>query len=217
VFANRQLAGVLFKQYIEVHWSQNSEKYQEPEVEAVVKQRVKQLLPLGLSDESSKIRTTVAHSTAKIAGWDWSDWPELFDLLLSALNGNKIGAPSPSPFNLDSVHGALETLVELLPDMTDLQMPHVVPAIMPQLFKIFIDPQNYSIKLRTTAVEIFTSLVNVVADMAEYDATVGKKYLNPYLPDFTFAMIKALSLPAQESTNVVDNGLKKEIIKVLPH
>jgi hypothetical protein len=43
---------------------------------------------------------------------------------------------------------------------------------------------------------------------------VGKKYLNPYLPDFTFAMIKALSLPPQESANVIDNGLKKEIIKV---
>jgi hypothetical protein len=169
-FAIRQLAGVLFKQYIEVHWSQNSEKFQEPEVDASIKQRVKQLLPLGLSDESSKIRTTVAHSTAKIASWDWPEmWPELFEILLSALNGNKLGAPVPSQFNLDSVHGALETLVELIPDVTDLQMPQVAPAVIPQLYKIFIDPQNYSIKLRTMAVDMFTSLVNVVADMAEYD------------------------------------------------
>ncbi len=171
LFATRQLAGVLFKQYIEIHWSQNSEKYQEPEVDAAVKHRVKQLLPLGLSDKSSKIRTTVAHSTAKIASWDWPElWPELFEMLLSALNGNKLGVSVvPAQFNLDSVHGALETLVELIPDITDLQMPQVAPAIMPQLYKIFVDPQNYSIKFRTMAVEIFTSLVNVVADMAEYD------------------------------------------------
>ena len=32
--------------------------------------------------------------------------------------------------------------------------------------------------------------------------------------DFIFAMIKLLSLPAADAVNVVDYGLKKEIIKV---
>lgn len=35
------------------------------------------------------------------------------------------------------------------------------------------------------------------------------------MPDFTYSMIKFLSVPANESNGIVDYGLKKEIIKVL--
>jgi hypothetical protein len=45
----------------------------------------------------------------------------------------------------------------------------VAPAVLPQLYKIFIDPVNFSLDLRNKAVSIFTSLANVVAEMAEYD------------------------------------------------
>lgn len=169
LFAIRQLAGVLFKQYVEAHWSQNSEKFEDPEIDAGIKQRVRQLLPIGLNDQSSKIRGVVAYSVATIASWDWPElWPELFDLLLAALNGNTIGNNSAAT-DMNAVHGALETLTELVPEVTDIQMPQVAPAILPQMYKIFIDPQNYSINLRKRAIEIFTSIVNVVADMAEYD------------------------------------------------
>ena len=68
-FGLRQLAGVLFKQYIEVHWSQNAEKFEEPEVDAVVKARVKQLLPIGLNDASSKLRTQVSVAIAIIGSY----------------------------------------------------------------------------------------------------------------------------------------------------
>lgn len=71
-FGLRQLAGVLFKQYIEVHWSQNAEKFEEPEVDAVVKARVKQLLPIGLNDASSKLRTQVSVAIAIIGSYAYS-------------------------------------------------------------------------------------------------------------------------------------------------
>lgn len=215
-FGIRQLAGVLFKQYVEVHWSQNSEKFQDPEIDPTIKQRVRQIIPIGLSDENSKIRTTSAYSISKIASWDWPElWPELFEILLSALNGSTFGANNQQKFNLNSVHGSLETLVELVPDITDLQMPQVAPVLIPQLYKIFIDPANYSISLRRSALEIFTTIVNVIAEMSEYDPSVGKKYLYPYVPDFVFAMIKAISLGENESQNVIDFSLKKEIVKAL--
>lgn len=163
VFALRQLSGVLFKQYVEQHWSQNSEKFQEPEIPTNVKQHVKQVLPLGLKDQSSKIRTTVAFAIAVIAQWDWPEqWAELFPLLISALNTANV--------DLNAVHGALETLTEIVQEVTDIQIPQVSHAIMPQIYKIFIDPQNYSINLRKRSLEIFTSLVSVVAAMAEYDS-----------------------------------------------
>ena len=167
-FGLRQLAGVLFKQFVEVHWSQSSEKFQEPEIDPNTKLRVKQLLPLGLNDQSSKIRTTVAFAISTIANWDWPElWPELFQILLNALNGsvNNMNAN----LDLNAVHGALVTLTEIVQEVTDIQMPQVAPAIIPQIYKIFIDPQNYSIELRKKSIEIFSTLVSVIAEMAEYD------------------------------------------------
>jgi hypothetical protein len=155
---------------MEVHWSQNSEKYAEPEMDGQIKLRIKQLLPLGLNDPSSKLRTQVATSIAQIAAWDWPEsWPQLFDILLAALNGTRHGATVTSEFDIKAVHGALETLIGLVPDITDQQMPQVAPAIIPQMYKIFIDPQNYSIVLRKRAIEIFAALIQEIANMSEYD------------------------------------------------
>lgn len=212
-FGIRQMASVLFKQYVDTHWNKNSEKFKEPEVNDAVKQQIKLRLPIGLSDQSSKIRSIVAYSVASIAQWDWPElWPELFGILLSLLDG------SNNPNNvidLNGVHGSLETLTDIVQEVTDIQMPQVAPAIIPQMYKIFIDPQNYSINLRKMSVEIFTRLVIVISEMSEYDSTAGKKYLFPYMNDFMFAMIKALSLTPAESVNLVDNALKSEIIKAL--
>ena len=162
-FGIRQLAGVMFKQYVEIHWSKNAEKFKEPEITEPIKLSIKQVLPSGLADQSSKIRSIVACAVAIIAHWDWPEqWPQLFGILLSAL--------SPDNLDLNAVHGTLETLTEIVLEITDIQMPQIAPAIIPQLYKIFIDPQRYSINLRTSSVEIFTSLVNVISDMAEYDS-----------------------------------------------
>lgn len=96
---------------------------------------------------------------------------------MNALNGNAlktdqngaiIAAPSGT-LDLNAVHGALETLIELVPDITDAQMPQVAPVLMPQMYKIFIDPANYSIGLRKRAVQIFAALVEEIAEMCEYD------------------------------------------------
>jgi len=172
-FGLRQLAGVLFKQFCEIHWSQNSEKFVEPEVDLAIKQRVKQILPMGLNDQSSKIRTTVAFAISTIAHFDWPElWPELFGFLLNALSVNvTIGS------NMNGVHGALVTLSEIINEVTDIQMPTIAPAIIPQVYKIFIDPQSYSIDLRKRAIEIFTAIINVIAEMAEYDSTCGKQLI----------------------------------------
>lgn len=66
-----------------------------------VKVHVRKLLPSGLADAHSKVRSTVAYAIAAIAHWDWpEDWPELFDQLMLALN---------SP-NSNLVHGSMRVL-----------------------------------------------------------------------------------------------------------
>ena len=190
-FGTRQLAGVLFKQYVETHWNVNAEKFKEPEINDAIKQQIKLILPSGLADQSSKIRSIVAYSVATIAHWDWPElWPELFGILLSALNGSNNAA---NIIDLNAVHGTLETLTEIVQEVTDirkfrqefisnqiffvvkckkliLEMPQVAPAILPEMYKIFIDPEHYSISLRKMSVEIFNSIVMVISEMSEYDA-----------------------------------------------
>jgi len=51
----RQLASVLLKQYVETHWCSLTEKFRPPELNNVVKQRIKELLPLGLQESISKV------------------------------------------------------------------------------------------------------------------------------------------------------------------
>jgi importin-9 len=168
-FGTRQLAGVLFKQYVEIHWSLSSEKYKEPEMEQQFKIKIKQILPLGLADQESKIRITVAHAIATIAHWDWPEqWPELFPTLIQGLSGN----------DLFAIHGSIKTLSEFIDEVTDIQMPHIAPTLMPQIYNIFINPQHYSIRLRSRSIEIFNSLINVIAEMSEYDTVSVYHYLN---------------------------------------
>jgi hypothetical protein len=89
----------------------------------------------------------------------------LFEILLNALNGSN----TANIIDLNAVHGSLETLTEIVQEVTDMQMPQIAPAILPQMYKIFIDPEHYSINLRKMSVEIFNTLVGVISEMAEYE------------------------------------------------
>lgn len=65
------------------------------------KGQIRQILPVGLSESISKVRSSVAYAVAAIAHWDWPEqWPELFPLLMQGLTS---GQP-------DSVHGAMRVL-----------------------------------------------------------------------------------------------------------
>ena len=60
----RQLAAVMLKQYIDVHWSVDSDKFRPPETSGVAKQAIRNMLPMGLKESISKVRNTVAFSLA---------------------------------------------------------------------------------------------------------------------------------------------------------
>ena len=51
----RQLASVLLKQYVENHWNSLAEKFSPPELKPHVKEKIKELLPMGLKESISKV------------------------------------------------------------------------------------------------------------------------------------------------------------------
>ena len=65
------------------------------------KEAIRQILPLGLKETISKVRSSVAYAVSAIAHWDWPEaWPGLFQILMEALMAG----------NSDAVHGAMRVL-----------------------------------------------------------------------------------------------------------
>lgn len=62
-----------------------------------------------------------------IAQHDWPEnWPNLFNELM-------IGLGNGSP---DLVHGTMRVLIEFCQEVTDTQIPHVTPVLLPQLLRV---------------------------------------------------------------------------------
>ncbi|XP_067129013.1 importin-9 [Centruroides vittatus] len=199
----RQLASVLLKQYVEVHWCQHSEKFHSPETTEEAKATIRQLLPLGLRESISKVRSSIAYAISAIAHWDWPEnWPELFDILMHSLTSEDHNA----------VHGGMRVLTEFCNEVTDNQMPQVAPIILPQMYRIFTSSDKYNIRVRGHAVEIFSTCVQVISMMVDYNKKAAKELLYPISTQFTEALVAALLVPDGVNS---DSGLKKDVLNAL--
>lgn len=204
LLALRQLSALLLKQYIDAHWSQEAEKFREPEVPPAAKAALRQMLPVGLSESISKVRNSVAYSLAAIAHWDWPDhWPQLFDILMQALKGNDEFA----------VQGSVRVLKELSRDLTDSQIPTLAPVILPDIYRIFCESERFTVRTRSRAVEIFTTLTTMICTIGEVNKSLQKSLLNPVLTTFSEALVAALSVP--DTSHTSDAGLKTQVVKAL--
>jgi hypothetical protein len=65
------------------------------------KAAIRELLPGGLRESISKVRSSVAYAVSAIAHWDWPEaWPQLFTILMDMLVSGDVNA----------VHGAMRVL-----------------------------------------------------------------------------------------------------------
>ncbi|XP_068171165.1 importin-9 isoform X1 [Antennarius striatus] len=201
--AIRQLASVILKQYVETHWCSQSEKFRTPETSDQAKAAIRELLPSGLREAISKVRSSVAYAVSAIAHWDWPEaWPQLFTLLMEMLVSG----------NVNAVHGAMRVLTEFTREVTDTQMPLVAPVILPEMYKIFTMAEIYSIRTRSRAVEIFTTCANLICAIEELERGAAKALIFPVVQQFTEAFIQALQMPDGPSS---DSGLKMEVLKAV--
>lgn len=201
--AIRQLASVILKQYVETHWCSQSEKFRPPETTDQAKAAIRELLPSGLRESISKVRSSVAYAVSAIAHWDWPEaWPQLFTLLMEMLVSG----------NVNAVHGAMRVLTEFTREVTDTQMPLVAPVILPEMYKIFTMAEVYSIRTRARAVEIFTTCANLICAIEELEKGAAKALIFPVVQQFTEAFVQALQMPDGPSS---DSGLKMEVLKAV--
>ena len=86
----RQLAATVLKKLVREHWTEESPHYKGPPVAPEEREAIKEQLPAGLGDESSKVRTAAAMAVAGIAKWDCPQaWPGLIPGLVQAIMAKK--------------------------------------------------------------------------------------------------------------------------------
>nr|XP_002127531.1 importin-9 [Ciona intestinalis] len=200
--AIRQLSSLILKQYVEVHWIKIADKFQPPETSPTSKSLIKEILPHGLGDGNSKIRSSVAYAISAIAHWDWPDeWPQLFPQLIQTITS---GQP-------DLVHGAMRVLTEFCRELTDTQIPHIAPVILPELLKIFLQQDQFSIRTRSRAVEIFNTCICLIHSTGDNE-TVGHLLPSAFISELTQALTRSLQVANGPAS---DFGLKKDVLKTL--
>lgn len=65
------------------------------------KKTIRKMLPVGLTESLSKIRSSIAYAISAIAQWDWPEqWPQLFAICMEAL----------TCADQNAVHGAMRVL-----------------------------------------------------------------------------------------------------------
>ncbi|XP_041783157.1 importin-9 [Anopheles merus] len=214
----RQLASVMLKQYVNDCWADGGDVVEDggagdlPAIDAgatpallvndEAKRRIKQILPEGLYDQNSKIRSVVAYCIANIALYDWpGDWQELFDVIVKCLSGTE-----------NSVDGAMKVLVEFTLEL-DRQVGEVAPLILSEVYRIFTAANQYSVTARKYAVEILYSLLRSINTNIE-TRQEKSAILNPVLPNFMQRLIEGLTAPNGPHSSF---QLKTQIIKILKY
>uniref|UniRef100_A0A182RTC9 Importin N-terminal domain-containing protein n=1 Tax=Anopheles funestus TaxID=62324 RepID=A0A182RTC9_ANOFN len=214
----RQLASVMLKQYVNDCWADGGDVDDVGDLSAVdaaaasttpallvndeAKRRIKQILPEGLYDQNSKIRSVVAYCIANIALYDWpGDWQELFDVIVKCLSGTE-----------NSVDGAMKVLAEFTLEL-DRQVGEVAPLILSEVYRIFTAANQYNVTARKYAVEILYSLLRSINTNIE-TRQEKSAILNPVLPNFMQRLIEGLTAPNGPHSSF---PLKTQIIKILKY
>ncbi|KAI8045787.1 hypothetical protein M5D96_001976, partial [Drosophila gunungcola] len=183
----RQIAIVMLTRYVENHWTDDQEAGGKAKGEQA-KRTIRNILPNGLYDPNSKIRSSVAHTISTIAATDYPhSWAELFDIIVKCLGGNE-----------DSIHGAMQVLQDFTYDVEQIKE---------------LGPQNYSIKTRVSAIRIlkplFASIATLITNKEEQSTMMSS-----ILTNFMDKLMHYLSMNSGAGSSFL---LRSEIIKVFTH
>uniref|UniRef100_A0A1A9UF49 Importin N-terminal domain-containing protein n=1 Tax=Glossina austeni TaxID=7395 RepID=A0A1A9UF49_GLOAU len=202
----RQIACVMLTRYVENHWGECDEEGNPSEAGRCglvatdqAKRTIRKILPNGLYDPNSKIRSSVAHTISTIATTDWpSVWTELFDIIIKCLGGNE-----------NSIHGAMQILQDFIYD--EKQIVELGPVVISEVYRIFESEQNYSIKTRTLAIRILKKLFYSIS-LNITDKQEQAPMMNSILTNFMEKLIHYLSMNSGTASNFM---LRTEIVKIL--
>ncbi|XP_055903747.1 importin-9 [Eupeodes corollae] len=191
----RQMACVMLRHYVENHWNEGEEN---SIVTEQAKKTIRNILPNGLYDPNSKIRSAVANVISTIAATDWPGvWTDLFPIIIKCLGGNE-----------DSIHGAMQILQEFAYD--EGQIKELGPFIISEVYRIFESEQTYTIKTRTSAIKLLKPLfMSIGCNIMNREQQAA--LMEPVLNNFMDKLLQSLAMNTGTASNFM---LKTEIVKM---
>ncbi|TPX42783.1 hypothetical protein SeMB42_g04991 [Synchytrium endobioticum] len=201
--AQRHLAAITLRNYVDAHWTAKSEHFIEPEIAPEIKARIRSGLIQGLTDPVGKIRVAIAHVVSKIAHTDWPEnWMTLFDDLMALVKSGQV----------NQVHGAMRVMTDFVrDDITDQQFPYITPILLPEMLRILNDGQTHQARIRSRAVVIFREFMNLLYMMAEQGGnTDSEDWIRNYVPGWLDSFNKIMANPDTPNHEL---GLKLEVIR----
>ncbi|ELR21483.1 Importin beta domain containing protein [Acanthamoeba castellanii str. Neff] len=210
----RQLAGVVLKGYINAHWDSADVKFVEPQTTPQDKAAIRAILPQGLADPESKIRTASAMAIASIAHWDWpGEWPNLIEELSNVPTFTHVPRVKCLDMNnAQLMDGAIKCLEMFASgdNLSDEHLPRLIPLLFPHLLRIF--SSDYPERIRARAGSIFYSCLEWLSVIKSVHAESTEAF-RPFLPQWTahFAEILAAPLTSPDA----DYGLKIVVLQIL--
>ena len=180
-YGTRQLAAVVLKKYIKEHWQEGEGRFFPPQTSDEEKAAIRELLPVGLSDPTGKIRTACGMAIATICTWDWPHaWPALTGLLIGALRDRA---------SEDAVTGALRCLAMIAGDLEETQVPETVPVLFPELLAL-VDAPDASPGVKRRALAVMHSVLMTLGMMSGARQRAVRDLMAPLLPGWIDAFAR---------------------------
>eukprot|EP00698_Gefionella_okellyi_P025968 TRINITY_DN974_c0_g1_i2.p1 TRINITY_DN974_c0_g1~~TRINITY_DN974_c0_g1_i2.p1 ORF type:complete len:932 (-),score=219.47 TRINITY_DN974_c0_g1_i2:531-3326(-) len=192
----RQSAGMFMRDAVKLHWAIVS-----PEEQAQIRNALLQ----ALSDPSGKVRSAVSAAIAAIGKHDFpAKWPELIPTMHQLLLGS----------SADGVHGGLRCLESIISQVSDQEVPYVVPTLAPILHSLYCNGAA-PLHVRSRAAQIFHLLLEVMGMAVEQFKKEVTQILKEILPQWLEPIAQALALPAGPGPDFSLHLSSLKIIKVL--
>eukprot|EP01080_Neovahlkampfia_damariscottae_P010513 gene10513-3035_t len=197
----RQLSGVILKKYIKTKWNETFN--QKPIISDKDKSILRENLPRGLVDKSTKIMTTVSLVISEISSFDFPEnWPNLLSGLLDLF--------TKSEPNSVAAYGSIKCLSLVAEHFNDTQISIVFPQLVPFMNKINKN-MNYPSNIREKGLIVNYWLYQLLLLKFDDEKEICLKLLNLVLPE----SMEILLMIIKTSSEKTSRGLKKESFKIL--
>ena len=99
-------------------------------------------------------------------------------------------------------------------ELTDQQIPQLIPVLFPELHRVFCNERSYSPDVRAKAVSIFAACTETLFSISEMDESLTLGLLLPMLPTWLGAFVQEFSEDLGHSMNSTNANLHSEILQV---
>ncbi|KAL0575020.1 hypothetical protein V5O48_006949 [Marasmius crinis-equi] len=203
--------GIVLRKYVRERWSPYFSTFKGSAPPVQIKGQIRQAVFHGLSDPSSKIRSSCAHTLSSIANCDWPDeYPDLLSSLINLISSS----------SSHSVHGAMQVFTEFINnDLTEDQILPVLRDLLPVLLSILGATETQTPLTRSRSIAVFRQCVISLYMVKEQHPQAVKEAVGSVLPVWLEAFKVLLNIDPKRDVSNENNweglAVRNQVLKAL--